>query len=79
MPAPSSRPPRGSAPSDALSSPRPSRTPPLLRSRPRRRPPQSHTFQYFEDLLPYESFSVRLSLADIPRIREILKSITDEQ
>ena len=40
---------------------------------------QDRVFQYFEDVLPYEEFSVRLSNADLPRLREILDAVTDEQ
>lgn len=40
---------------------------------------QEHVFQPFEDLLPYEDFSLRLDNGDLPRIREILQGISDEQ
>jgi hypothetical protein len=33
----------------------------------------------FVQVLPYEEFSVRLNNADLPHLREILRSITDEQ
>lgn len=35
--------------------------------------------QYFEDILPYEDFSIRLNNADLPQLREILRSVTDEE
>lgn len=41
--------------------------------------PQEHTFQPYEDLLPYEAFSIRLTNSDLPRIREILRGVTEEQ
>ncbi|KAL4427766.1 hypothetical protein ABPG75_001855 [Micractinium tetrahymenae] len=40
---------------------------------------QEHVVQAFEDVLPYELFSIRLNNADLPRLREILRSVTDEQ
>ena len=40
---------------------------------------QEHVVQAFEDVLPYETFSVRLSNDDLPRIREILRGVTPEQ
>lgn len=40
---------------------------------------QEETFQGFEELLPYELFSIRLSNAELPQLREILRSITPEQ
>lgn len=35
--------------------------------------------QHYEDVLPYEDFSIRLTNADLPRLRELLRSVTDEQ
>lgn len=35
--------------------------------------------QAFEDVLPYETFSIRLTNDDVPQLREILRGITDEQ
>lgn len=35
--------------------------------------------QPYEELVPYELFSLRLSNDDLPRLREILRSVTDEQ
>ena len=40
---------------------------------------QEHVYQYNEDVLPYEEFSIRLNNADIPRLREILGNVTDAQ
>lgn len=40
---------------------------------------QDHVHQYFEDILPYEQFSIRLSNADIPRLPAILRTVSDEQ
>lgn len=40
---------------------------------------QEHVFQPYEDLLPYEDFSLRLSNADLPHLREILRGVSDEQ
>ncbi|PSC67271.1 exostosin-like glycosyltransferase [Micractinium conductrix] len=40
---------------------------------------QEHVFQPYEDVLPYEQFSIRLNNADLPQIREILEGVTDEQ
>ena len=36
-------------------------------------------FHPYEDILPYESFSLRLTNDDIPNLREILRGVTDEQ
>lgn len=36
-------------------------------------------YQTFEDVLPYEQFSVRLNNEDLPNIREILRGVTDAQ
>lgn len=41
--------------------------------------PQEHVFHPFEEVLPYETFSIRLNNADLPRLREILRSVTDDQ
>lgn len=35
------------------------------------------SLQYFEDVLPYEEFSVRLSFEDIPHLGQLLRSIGD--
>ena len=40
---------------------------------------QEHVFQPYEELLPYELFSLRLANSDLPHLREILRGITDEQ
>ncbi|KAI3430530.1 hypothetical protein D9Q98_005123 [Chlorella vulgaris] len=40
---------------------------------------QEHVVQPFEELLPYETFSLRLSNAKLPELREILRDITDAQ
>jgi hypothetical protein len=40
---------------------------------------QEHNFQPFEELLPYELFSLRLNNADLPQLREILRGVTDAQ
>lgn len=40
---------------------------------------QDGVFQPYEDLLPYETFSVRLQLSDIPNIVRILKQVTPEE
>ncbi|KAL4427764.1 hypothetical protein ABPG75_001853 [Micractinium tetrahymenae] len=40
---------------------------------------QEHVLQFYEDVLPYELFSIRLNNADLPQLREILRSVTDEQ
>ncbi|PSC75115.1 exostosin-like glycosyltransferase [Micractinium conductrix] len=40
---------------------------------------QEHVFHPYEDILPYESFSLRLTNDDIPNLREILRGVTDEQ
>jgi hypothetical protein len=35
-------------------------------------------FQYYEDVLPYWKFSLRLSKADLPRLPSILEGLSDE-
>lgn len=40
---------------------------------------QEHVYQPFEDLLPYEEFSIRLNNDDIPNLPQILRSVTPEQ
>ncbi len=35
--------------------------------------------QHYEDVLPYELFSIRLTNEDLPRLRELLRAVTDEQ
>ena len=40
---------------------------------------QDHVHQYFEDIMPYEQFSIRLSNADIPNLPAILRSVSDAQ
>ncbi|KAG2484066.1 hypothetical protein HYH03_017086 [Edaphochlamys debaryana] len=40
---------------------------------------QDHVYQPYEDFMPYEDFSVRISMAIIPHMVEILRSYTDEQ
>ncbi|KAG1665073.1 hypothetical protein FOA52_012492 [Chlamydomonas sp. UWO 241] len=40
---------------------------------------QAHTWQPFEELLPYEEFSVRISNADLPNIVPILRAYSQEQ
>ena len=45
----------------------------------RRPPQQEHVAQPFEDVLPYEAFSIRLSNDDLPLVREILRGVTDAQ
>ncbi|KAG1665066.1 hypothetical protein FOA52_012485 [Chlamydomonas sp. UWO 241] len=40
---------------------------------------QDHTWQPFEELLPYEEFSVRISNADLPNIVPILRAYSQEQ
>jgi len=40
---------------------------------------QDHVWQPFEELLPYERFSVRVSNADVPNIVPILRAFSDEQ
>lgn len=35
--------------------------------------------QYYEDVLPYQDFSVRLSNEDIPRLGDILRAIDDSE
>lgn len=42
-------------------------------------PLQEHVFQPYENLLPYEDFSIRLTNADLPRLREILRSVTEDE
>lgn len=32
-----------------------------------------------QDLIPYETFSIRLSNEDLPRLREILRGVSDAQ
>jgi hypothetical protein len=39
---------------------------------------QEHVFQPYEDMLPFESFSLRLTNADLPLLREILRGISDK-
>ncbi len=36
-------------------------------------------FQPYEDLLPYDDFSIRLPAADVPRIREVLAAVSDKE
>ncbi|KAL4427657.1 hypothetical protein ABPG75_001746 [Micractinium tetrahymenae] len=40
---------------------------------------QEHVMQYYEDVLPYETFSIRLNNADLPHLRQLLRSITEQQ
>ncbi|KAG2444206.1 hypothetical protein HYH02_009144 [Chlamydomonas schloesseri] len=40
---------------------------------------QDHVYQAFEDFLPYEEFSVRLRLSEVPRLLDILRSYGAEQ
>lgn len=40
---------------------------------------QDHVWQSFEELLPYASFSVRISNADVPNIVSILRAYSQEQ
>jgi hypothetical protein len=40
---------------------------------------QEHVFMPYEDLLPYDDFSLRLNNADLPFLREILRAISDTQ
>ena len=40
---------------------------------------QEHVFQPFEDILPYEEFSIRLNNDDIRNLPEILRSVTPTQ
>lgn len=53
-----------------------------LPCRPRAPPPpslQDHVKQYFEDVLPFEDFSLRLNNEDLPYLREILRAVTEEE
>jgi hypothetical protein len=40
---------------------------------------QEHVYQPYEEILPYEEFSIRLNNEDLPRLPSILRSITPEQ
>ncbi len=40
---------------------------------------QDHVFQPYEDLLPYEEFSLRLPVSDIPRLKEILAAMPQQE
>ncbi|PSC75138.1 exostosin-like glycosyltransferase [Micractinium conductrix] len=40
---------------------------------------QEHVAQPFEDVLPYEAFSIRLSNSDLPHLRETLKGLSEEE
>jgi hypothetical protein len=40
---------------------------------------QEHTIQFFEDLVPYMKFSVRVSKADISRLDAILNAIPEAE
>ncbi|PSC70174.1 ser thr phosphatase [Micractinium conductrix] len=40
---------------------------------------QDKVVQAFEDILPYEQFSLRLTNEDLPQVREILRNVTDAQ
>ncbi|KAG2444152.1 hypothetical protein HYH02_009091 [Chlamydomonas schloesseri] len=40
---------------------------------------QDHVYQAFDDFLPYEEFSVRLRLSEVPRLLDILRSYGAEQ
>ena len=42
-------------------------------------PVQDHVYQPYEELPPYEDFSIRLNNQDLPHLREILRGVTDEQ
>ncbi len=35
--------------------------------------------QYFQDMLPYQDFSVRLGMEDIPRLGPLLRAIDDRE
>lgn len=38
---------------------------------------QEHVFMPYEDVLPYDEFSLRLNNADLPKLREILRGVSD--
>ena len=57
-----------------LSTPHPHTLPPHLLL-----PPQEHVHQAFDDVLNYEEFSIRLNVADMPNLVDILKAVTPEQ
>lgn len=40
---------------------------------------QDHVFQYYEHVLPYEDFSIRLNNDDIEHLPDILRSISEEE
>ncbi|PSC71723.1 exportin-1-like isoform X2 [Micractinium conductrix] len=40
---------------------------------------QEHVFLPYEDLLPYETFSLRLTNDDLAQLRDILRGVTDQQ
>lgn len=40
---------------------------------------QEHVMHPYDDVLPYETFSLRLTNADLPELREILAGVTEEQ
>ncbi|GIL89474.1 hypothetical protein Vretimale_18890 [Volvox reticuliferus] len=40
---------------------------------------QDNVYQPFEDFLPYEEFSVRMRLADVPHMVELLRTYTEDQ
>ncbi|KAG2491281.1 hypothetical protein HYH03_010287 [Edaphochlamys debaryana] len=40
---------------------------------------QDHVYQPFEDTMPYEEFSVRLPLRDVPRLVDVLRSYSDDE
>ena len=40
---------------------------------------QEHVYQAYEELLPYELFSLRLNNADLPNLPTILRGVTEPQ
>ncbi len=40
---------------------------------------QEHVYQPYEEVLPYETFSLRLSNAQLPQLPQLLRSVTQEE
>jgi hypothetical protein len=51
----------------------------LLTPSPPHQTSQDHVFQPYDDLLPYDDFSLRLPAADVPRIREVLAAVSEKE
>jgi hypothetical protein len=51
-------------------------THPPTHTHPPTRPQQDHIYQPYDDVVPYEEFSIRLSAQDVPRIKQLLEAVS---